>query len=651
MSKSTGFSTEHMDLSVDPFNDFYKYANGKWLEKTKIPSDESSIDSFYELDKLNQLRLKNIIKSCEKEDDHRSELITALYNSYMNTKLLNKLKTKPIKPIIDKIEKLKDKKDLWNLVGFMIKNDVDPFIDLSVEADEKNSDKYILYIEQGGLVLPDRAYYLDKKFAQLRGRYKLYADKILSYYEYDKVKSSKVRSDTFSIETKLAEFSRKNEDLLDPIKNYHKMKYEDLISKYRYLDFESLFKYLGIKDLDYVVVGQPEFLSKLDELIKDSKVDEIKSYLIWISINSFAGYLDKRFRDESFNFFGKELQGLKKNKPRWKRGISLVSRSIGEALGEKYVELYFPEETRVKGTELINDIISSFKLRMDKIEWLNPKTKERALKKLNLIKVKFGHPKKFQDYSKIKLKENDLIGNMIKVGNFYLDRDIHRIGKKVDKNEWDMNAYEVNAYYDQSNNEIVIPAGIFQSPFFNPKVDDPINYGAIGGVIGHELTHGFDDNGSKFDEKGNLNNWWLKEDADKFKTKSKAIIDLYSKVEVLPGIKINGKLTLGENTADIGGIHIAYDALQIKNKKNKKMSKDKISNFTQDQLFFISWAQIFKGKTTEQLSKLLSLIDPHSPDLARGSIPVITHYKFIDTFKDKSELKKPKSYSKDPTIW
>jgi putative endopeptidase len=400
---------------------------------------------------------------------------------------------------------------------------------------------------------------------------------------------------------------------------------------------------------NYVIIGQPEFFDALNKIIEKTSIEDIKTYLRWQTLVSTAPLLHREAAKVIFDFFGREIAGTKKQRPRWKRAISLMGSLIGDALSELYVKENFGHEAKEKAASLITNIKRAFRERLEKLEWMSDDTKVKAIEKLDAMNVKLGYPKKFKDYLKLEINRNDLFGNYIRAYQFELDRTMKRIGKKVDKNEWDMNAYTVNAYYDATKNEIVIPAGILQPPFFDAKIDNAVNYGGIGGTIGHEITHGFDDDGSLYDKYGNINEWWSKQDRKKFNNLTKRIEDLYGSLEIKPGLKVNGKLTLGENIADLGGIHIAYDALQRSISNSKVNSR--IDGFTQEQRFYIAWAQIWKLKITDNLMILNAKIDPHSPSRLRGSIPVITHHDFIKTFRENSALKEPSPKYGDVNLW
>ena len=652
--KSIGFSIKNMAMSVDPFRDFYVYSCGNWLKKAEIPSDKSQISSFSQLYDSNMLVLKEIVESCFKKGAGSSSVIESkvgsFYASYMDTATLEKLKFNPINPILKEIRDMRDKKELPEMLAKLSRIGVQAFFNIYVTADIKDSSRYALYTWQGGISLPDRDYYLKKMFSGIRKDYTKHVEKVFALYGANSTFAARDAHAVLDIETALAKSSRSRVELRDDLKNYNKMTPKQISSRYKGIGLLDFYKGIGARHISYVVIEQPEFFDKLAKLIDSTSINDIKAYLTFAVLHSYSGLMHKSMYNEYFDFFGKRIMGQKAPRPRWKRGISLIDSMIGEALGELYVKRNFDAETRKKAEQLVSDIRASFKERLGNVSWMTPQTKKRALDKLNAITQKIGYPEKFRDYSKLVIKSNDALGNFQRSYAFELDRDISRIGKKVDKKEWGMTPPTVNAYYNPSMNEIVFPAGIFQPPFFDPNMDDAVNYAAIGGVIGHEMTHGFDDQGSRYDKYGNLKKWWSEKDTKNFKKRADKVAELYGTLEIMPNLKLNGKLTLGENMADLGGIHIAYDALQ-KSLARDPSKRKRIGGFTPEQRFFISWAQLWKGKTQPEEQKRLAIIDPHSPMKVRGVMPPLTHHKFQETFKEKSKQKVPKNAYNDISPW
>jgi len=650
--ESIGFSIRSMDRSVDPFADFYSYSCGNWLKRKKIPEDKSRIGSFEELYDKNTKTLKSIVTKCSEKATRSPEeqKIGDLYKSLMNTTLLEKLEFKPINPIIKKVRDMASKKELTKLLANLSTIGVSPFFSFHVSPDLMDSSTYAVYLWQGGLGLPDREYYLNEKFAEVRKKYSEFLKKLFLLYGANTGQASKDAEEILRIETKLARFSRSRAELRDDIKNYNKFSYSKLIETYKGLDFETFFKGMGAKRLSYAIVGQPEFFKRLENMLKTESIDSIKAYIAWNVLMVYGHSLHEEIYKLMFGFFNKTLQGQSKPRPRWKRGVSLVNMCVGEALGSIYAKHNFGDKSMHMAESLVSDIRASFRERLKHSKWMTEETKIKALEKLDSINVKIGYPKKPRDYSRLKIDPNDLVGNIMRSISFDFERDIKRIGKKVDKSEWGMTAPTVNAYYDPSMNEIVIPAGILQPPFFDENLDNAVNYAAIGGVIGHELTHGFDDQGSKYDKYGNLKEWWTKNDRRNFEAKAKGVEKLYGSLEIMPGIKVNGKLTLGENIADLGGISIAYDALHKAMEKSGEHKK-LIDGFTQEQRFFISWSQLWKNLTKPETQKLLATIDPHSPAKFRGTVPVLTHKDFETNFRKISRLKEPKQKLSKTGVW
>jgi putative endopeptidase len=647
--REIGFNTKFMDTSKDPFEDFYLYSVGNWIKTHEIPKDKVDIGSFDDLYDTNMLLLKEIAESSSKKQKRTDieQKVGDFYASFMDNATIEKLKFKPLMPILKKIRDMKDKRELPKILAELSKIGVSAFFTVYVSSDLKDSSVYSLYTWQSGISLPDRDYYIKEMFSKIRDEYVNHIKRTFALYGAKSTAAQKDAKESERIEELIAKAQRSRVDLRDDLKNYNRMSPKQISSRYKALNLAEFYKQIGVKGLKYVIIGQPEFLDRMDKLVSSLNIDSIKAYLTWKVIHSYSGVMHKSLYNEYFDFFGRQLSGQKEPRKRWKRAVSLVDASIGEALGKLYVEKYFDEESKKKAEALVSNLMASFEERIKRLDWMGADTKKKALEKLKAINRKIGYPKKFKNYSKVEIRKGDLIGNMQRSYEFEFKRDISRIGKKVDKNEWDMTPPTVNAYYNSSLNEIVFPAGIFQPPFFDPNMDDAVNYAGIGGVIGHEMTHGFDDQGRRYDKYGNLKEWWSKDDEKRFKAKAYKIANLYSSLEVMPGLHVNGKLTLGENIADLGGVRIAYDALQKSLKGKSKI----IDGLTPEQRFFIAWAQIYKDKTTTDRVKQLIIIDPHSPNKFRGLIPAVTHPQFVNTFKKISKLKKPKKQYKDVNLW
>ncbi|MGP6239844.1 M13 family metallopeptidase [Cuniculiplasma sp. SKW4] len=648
-----GFSRSYMDLSVDPYEDFYKYSNGKWLENNPIPEDKSSWGSFLQLRELNLARLKDIAEECAKNCSEKGksnrDLVGRFYKSIMNRDEIERRKFDPVRPHMDRIDSVKNFGELFERVIELHKSGIFPLFTTMSASDEKNSSIYAFYMFQGGLVLPNRDYYLDEKFEDVRSHYREYIIKALNMYGMSEEESRSNASIIMEFETSLAKVSRRQEDLRDPEKNYNKMNLNEFHKTYGSLDLRKYLSLMGVARADYVIVGQPEFFAFVSETLGGKDLSQLKTYVKWSILNSFMPMLHKEAEDLHFDMFMRKIMGQKEQEERWKKAIRTIDELIGEALGELYMERYFGEESRRRMDTMIRDIREVFSEKIKKLEWMSDETKERALHKFSKFRAKIGGPVKFRDYSSIEILENDYVGNVLRSAKFEVQRQAKRVGEEVDREEWGMTPPTVNAYFDPTKNEIVFPAGIIQPPFFDPTADDPVNYGGIGGVICHEITHGYDDQGRRYDENGNIRDWWTEEDATKFMERAKMISDLYGSLEVVPGFKVNGNLTLGENIADFGGVSISYAALQKHFQKHPELRKE-IDGFTPEQRFFISWAQIWKENSKVERSKMLVSIDPHSPGKFRGVIPVYNHPEFKKAFKSPKGLEKP-IYDRAITIW
>jgi putative endopeptidase len=651
--KYIGFSTTYMDTSKDPFEDFYNYATGKWRATHPVPKEEGRYDSFIQLSSENFKILKKIAERYAngKTVTDNEKKIADFFNSFLNTKILNARKFSPIEPIINEIDSVSDfngiKKMMIKLSKYYA---ISTFFDVFVAEDKKNSDIYSFYFGQGGLSLPNRDYYLKKEHASILDEFKLYIKKIVKLYGISEKEASFYSDSVISIESYIASISRSEVELRDEIKNYNRFTLNNINKRYQNIDLYNFYFGLSNKKVPFVVIGQPEYFDKMNASIKKFKLEEMKIYMKCRVLQHALPLLHDAASNEYFNFFGKKLMGMKKQEPRWKRAIRLINSNVGEALGEIYVKENFTPEARKKAEELVDDIKSIFLQRLKEVSWMSEVTKKRALKKFSKLSVKIGHPKKFRDYSSFKTDKNELFENVVKAVQFEIKRQINRIGKKVDKEEWLMTPSMVNAYYNPSGNELAFPAGILQPPFFDANMDAAVNYGGIGGVIGHEITHGYDDQGRLYDENGKMREWWLPKDAKRFDSLAKKVSDFYSTMEILPGLKVNGKLTLGENIADLGGIGIAYDALQRYLSRNP-LERKIIDGFTAEQRFFLAWSQIWKSNVKDETAKMFAMIDPHSPEKIRGFVPAVTHVKFEETFRDKSKLGKMKKNYPKLNMW
>lgn len=640
------FSIKYMDLSANPHEDFYRYASGKWIDSHPVPKDKTMYGSFNELSDFNLECLREICERCAslKSPIKKSSeyLVGSFYKSAVNRARINRLKFKPIDQIYDKIDAIKSKSDVLRILPQLHSIGVGAFFAPFSHVDKRDSSRYAMYIYQSGISLPDKEYYLLKRreFIKIRLEFKKHIAKIFMLKGYGKSKAINMANRAFKIEMRLAKASRKSEDLRDAEKNYNKMNIDEL-SIYKNLDLKSYMKKIGAKNIKYVIIGQPEFLAEVD-LMLCGEIEDIKAYLKWALLQEYAPYLHKAIEDENFRFFRRILAGQQSRKKRWKMAVGIIDYMIGDALGKMYADEYFSERARSNIAELVEDVISVFNERISGLEWMSEKTRSLAKEKLKATVTKIGCPKRFKTYAGLDISKDDFAQNVMRSQMFEMRRQVLRAGKKVNKNEFSMTPPTVNAYYSQERVEIVFPAGILQPPFFDENMDPAVNYGAIAGVIGHELTHGFDDEGRKYDSKGNIRNWWDESDIKSFNLLAQKVVNLYGGIEAMPGMFINGRLTLGENIADMGGISIAFDALMRKLKRSKGKENATIDGFTPQQRFFISWAQIWRSSARDEELKKRLISDPHSPAKFRAIIPPKMHPYFEKAFPRNGVKKSPK---------
>jgi len=643
------FSVNHMDMSANPFVDFYRYVCGNWLVTHPIPEDKTRWGAFNELMERNTYILWKILERCASANkDHESQLERFLgdfYISVMDTESIEKKKFAPIHHLIKMIEDADSKKKINQVLAHLHSVGIPCFFDYYAEADEKNSSIYAFHFYQGGLSLPDREYYTHESFAVLRKEYEAHIARMFKLLYTGLCNIERYSNTVLDIETKLAKSSRPRADLRDTEKNYNRSDSDSLPGMYNNIDLAYYLRTVGVPEVPYVIIGQPEFFEALDSLVASESIDNLKIYLIWKVINFSAPFLHSEVDEEHFDFFNRKLLGQKEQEPRWKRAVRIIDMLVGESLGKIYVDEQFGDEARKRISTMIEDIKMVFRRRLETVPWMSDSTRQRAIEKFDKFRTKIGYPKKFRDYSSVKVVRDDFFGNVTRAMVFEIKRQIGRVGSPVDREEWLMTPPTVNAYFNPTENEIVFPAGILQPPFFDVELDDPVNYGGIGTVISHEITHGFDDQGRRFDENGNLKEWWTADDEKAFMERAKKVVELYSLQEVLPGVHVNGELTLGENIADFGGVSIAFEALERHLKENP-LNRKNIDGLTPEQRFFISYGQIWRSNVREQEAKRLATIDPHSPEKFRATLPAVNHEAFESTFEslipDKYENSKEK---------
>ena len=634
VTPGAGVNRAYMDPTVRPQDSIFNHANGTWLKNTQIPADHAALGVFNELYDRSLDELRGLIEAAAQSNaapGSEERKIGDLYATFMDEPAVEAAGLGKLKGELAAIDAVQSKAQLGALFAHLERIGVDFPYGLGVGLDARDSTRYAVGLDQSGLELPDRDYYLkadDKRLADIKAKYQQHIAKMLGLA--DIADADAQAKAIVALETKIAQASWTKVELRDPVKTYNKVLVADLGKLTPGYDWKSYLNGAGVAGkVDYVIVGEPSYFKSLANLLKDTPLPLWKSYLKWQLLHSYAPYLSKAFVDENFAFFGTTLRGQPAQSPRWKRGIGLVEGSIGFGLGKLYVAKYFPPATKARMQALVDNLLTTYRQDIQTLDWMGPATRRQALEKLAKINKKIGYPEKWRDYSGLEVVRGDLVGDVMRSRGFQQDYHLNKLGKPVDHSEWDMTPQTINAYYDPAMNEIVFPAAILQPPFFDPKVDDAANYGSIGAVIGHEISHGFDDQGSQYDANGNLRDWWTKDDHQKFAAKTAALVAQYDAFEAIPGYHVNGKLTLGENIADNSGLAIAYKAWKLSlGGKPSPM----IDGWSGDQRFFLSFAQTWRGKTRENalIEQLKS--DPHSPDDARGTLPVRNQNPFYSAF-------------------
>ncbi|MDY7536897.1 M13-type metalloendopeptidase [Undibacterium sp. RTI2.1] len=635
---SSGIDIQYIDPSVRVQDDFFSYLNGKWLKTTEIPADKSSWGAFAKLRDDTQPQLRDLIEAAQK-DTHKKigseeQKMGDFYASYMDEKKLEALSYQPLAAELQHIRVIKNKKAIPALIAHLNQIGVAAPYSIYVGQDASASTKYAAHISQGGLGLPDRDYYLkkdDTKLADVRAKYERHIEKILSLAgEKNAAANAKA---IIGLETALAEVQWTKVENRDPVKRYNRIEIKNLDTITPGYDWQMALGAAGIASkVDYVIVGQPSYFTGLNQLIQTTDLATWKSYFEWQLLRSYSEYLSKNFVDANFDFYGTTITGVTEMRPRWKRGVTVVESALGEAVGKKYVARYFPAERKIRMEELVKNLLVAYKQSIDTLDWMSPETKREAQAKLAKFTPKIAYPNKWRDYSALSIKNGDLVGNVMRANTFSYQRRVDKLGKPIDREEWGMTPQTVNAYYNSSMNEIVFPASILQPPFFDMGADDAVNYGAIGAVIGHEISHGFDDKGSLFDGDGNLRDWWTKEDRKNFSTKTDMLVAQYNSYSPLPGYNVNGELTLGENIADNSGIAIAFKAYKLS--LNGKPAPV-IDGLTGDQRFYMGFGQVWRSKMRDQQQIVQVKTDPHSPGQFRANGTMVNQPGFYEAFDVK----------------
>ncbi len=629
------FSVDYMDRSVAPETDFYRYACGNWVKNNPVPEDKPSWASFLEVRERNSQLLHGILEEAAKGEPTASPIARKLgdfYQSALNTSKLDELGFAPLQEDFRVVGSLTSTAEAIKLMAhFFMSGKGGNVFHASVDPDEHNSVRYLLQLGQGGLGLPDRDYYLTDQFAKERAAYVAHIAKMFRLSGESEAQSSEHAGRIMDLETALAKASKSRVQLRDPIENYHKFTLDDAVHRYPSLELPKFIAATGLSSVRELVIRQPEFFDALETIVKERPISDWQAYLRWHLLRAAAPHLHAEADAESFAFFGTILNGQPAQEVRWKRAIRIVDSDMGEALGQLYVEKYFPPEASQRMNALVDNLKGVFRGRLQKVEWMTDETKAKALTKFGRFTQKIGYPAKFRDYSSVEIKPDDLVGNIRRATEFEVRRRFARIDSPVDHTEWGMTPPTVNAYFNPPLNEIVFPAGILQPPFFDASLDDAVNYGGIGAVIGHEITHGYDDQGAKFDADGNLNDWWTDKDAEEFMSRARKLALQYSHYEALPGLFVNGRLTLGENIADLGGVTIAYEALERALAADPSKRKT-IDGFTPEQRFFLAFAQIWRVNWRDAALRRSITTNPHSPGAFRAVGPLVNVDEFFTAF-------------------
>jgi putative endopeptidase len=642
----------NMDKTVKPGNNFFMYANGTWLRKNPIPAAETRWGSFNELQENNFSSLHALLRDAARQTNAERNgavwKVGAFYRSGMDTNRINALGLKPVSELLSQIDKANEVTTILSLVAQMHRMGIGPLFNFYIAPDDKNVSRQIPQLFQGGLGLPDRDYYFnrDARTIAIKEAYKNYMTKLFGLMRVEKPENS--TEDVFRLETALANASMTRVEMRDPNKLYNKFDLDKFSSTTPGIDWNRMMADLSVNRQREIIVGQPEFFAEIAKQLRQTNISVWKKYLSFHVVNSMAPYLGKQVDELYFGFYGKTVRGQQEQKPRWKRVLTVVDGSVGELLGQMYVDKHFKPEAKERMLALVNNLQGTYADRINGLDWMSKATKIKALKKLNTFMKKIGYPDKWKDYSELQITDDSYAMNVLAAAAFEYNYNISKLDRPVDKTEWAMTPPTVNAYYNPAFNEIVFPAGILQYPFFDFTADDAVNYGGIGAVIGHEMTHGFDDQGRQYDAEGNLNDWWTPEDAAKFNQKAGIVIKQFNSYTVLDTLHVNGELTLGENLADLGGLAIAYEAFK---KTEQAKAGKKIDGFTPEQRFFLSWAQVWRANTRPEEIAARIVTDPHSPNEWRCNGPLSNMQEFYDAFNIKPGDKMYRPASERARVW
>ena len=652
-----GLNVANRDLSTSPCDNFFQYASGSWLKDNPIPAAETRWGSFNELADKNNAVMRQILDEAAANTTAakgtNAQKVGDYYATAMDSAAIEAAGLNFLKPELDRISAIKDLKGLQGAVVRAQKIQTGAFFNGYVGQDDKISSQYAVNLSQGGLSLPDRDYYLkdDARSKAIRTAYSTYLVNTFKMLGDTEAAAAKNAAIVLRLETRMAKASKSRVDLRDPYANYNKMTVAAANAQFPNLNLPGVFQQMGLGAAKEVIVSQPAFLKEVSVMMKAEPVADLKTYLRWHLVTSVSSALPKAYADESFRF-QQVLTGAKRQQPRWKRMLRSTDGALGEAFGQLYVDKAFTPEAKQKALAMVDNIKEALGEHIQQLEWMSAATKVEAMKKLNAFTVKIGYPDQWKDYSALTISRESYLKNVLASREWAINDNVRKFGKPIDRKEWAMTPPTVNAYYNPSMNEIVFPAGIMQPPFFDPKADDAVNYGGMGAVIGHEITHGFDDQGRQYDAEGNLKDWWTKEDAEKFDARAAIVGKQYSAFSPLDSVYVNGKLTMGENLADLGGLNIAYTALQKQLKKQYPTGNvPKYDGLTPEQRFFLAYAQVWRTNARPEYLRQQVLTDPHSPAQFRTNGPLMNMPQFYEAFGCKEDAKMVRVQTERAKIW
>jgi predicted metalloendopeptidase len=610
---ASGLEQNNIDRSIRPQDDFYRFVNNNWLKNTRIPADKSNYGISTKLFDVSLDRLKLIVEEAAETNSNpgtETQQIGDFYKSFLDTDKLEALGLKPLEKYLQEVESIQNKEALANWFARAQHLGISGPIRFFIDQDEKNTTQYIGYFYQGGLGLPDRDFYFkeDEKSKEIRAAYLKHIETMFTLANFDDPSGSAKK--IYSIEEQLAKGHWTRVENRDPQKTYNKVELKKLNELTEDFPWHEFVLRLGLEAEKSVIVAQPTYITALGSVMKNSSLNDWKLYAKFRTLTEAAPYLSKKFDDENFNFYSRALRGVQEQQPRWKRAVQNIDGLIGEAVGKIYVQKYFPPEYKQRMELLVQNLLKAYDQSIQSLDWMSPETKRAAKEKLSKFNYKIGYPDKWRDYSALEIRSDDLLGNVARAAEFQSRYDLNKLGKPIDRTEWGMTPQTVNAYYNPMMNEIVFPAAILQPPFFNPAADDAVNYGGIGSVIGHEIGHGFDDQGSQYDGDGNLRNWWTDQDRKEFEARTAKLVAQYESFSPIEGEHLNGQLTLGENIGDLGGLSIALKAYKLS--LNGKESPV-IDGYSADQRFFIGYGQVWARLYREEELRQRLVTDPHSP--------------------------------------